>query len=174
MSTPTDFNVGANVKAARKLLKTYVNVGGTGEKEWEILGKGVEDSAIELNAETEETMDILGNNESSVTGWKPSQSFDPHTVRGGSKLAFKLHDIWMNNKPELLSQFEIMTVYSYVGDSSDGYDADIQTGCTINIEKIGGSAYVDMPITINYSNEKTRGTVKYADNAPTFTASTGA
>lgn len=174
MATPTDFNVGANVKAARKLLKTYVNVGSSGEKEWEILGKGVEDSAIELNAETEEVVDVLGNNDSSVTGWKPSQGFDPHTVRGGSKLAFKLHEIWMNNTPELLSQFEILTVYSYVGDTTDGYDSDIQTGCTINIEKIGGSAYVDMPITISYSNDKTRGTTKFTSGVPTFTASTAA
>ena len=45
----TDFNVGAGVKAPRKLLKHYVNVG-TGEtKEWELLGVGIEDSSIETN-----------------------------------------------------------------------------------------------------------------------------
>ena len=162
----SDFNVAAGVKAPRKLLKHYVEIDG----EWELLGKGIEDSAIELNPETEESTDILGNNETSVTAWKPSQSFDPFTVRGGSKLAFKLHEIWMNNTPELLSQFKMLTVYSYVGDTSGGYDADVQENCTISPTKIGGSAYVDMPIEVSYSNTKTRGTVKFTGNTPEFTA----
>lgn len=174
MAINTDFNVGTNIKAPRKLLKHYVNVGSSGEKEWELLGKGVEDSSIELNPETEEVKDITGVNETSVTGWAPTQTFEPFTVRGGSRLAFKLHEIWMNNTPELLSQFEMLTVYSYVGDASDGYDADIQEGCTINITSIGGSAYVDMPIDVSYSNDKVRGTVKFVDGVPNFTANTGA
>lgn len=166
----TDFNVGAGIKAPRKLLKHFVNIGTHDAPEWELLGRGVEDSAIELNPETEEVNDITGVHESSVTGWAPTQSFEPFTVRGGSKLAFKLHDIWMNNSPELLSQFEMLTVYSYVGDVSDGYDADIQDGCTINIKSIGGSAYIDMPIDVSYSNNKKRGTVKFGENqVPTFT-----
>ena len=166
----TDFNVGAGVKAARKLLKHYVNVGTTTEKEWELLGRGVEESSIELNPETEEVKDITGVNETSVTGWKPTQSFEPFTVRGGSKLAFKLHEIWMNNTPEQLSQFEVLTVYSYVGEEASGYDADVQNNCTINITSIGGSAYVDMPIEVSYSMEKTRGTVTFEDGVPTFAA----
>lgn len=168
----TEFNVGAGVKAQRKLLKHFVNVGTTEKPEWELLGKGIEDSSIELNPETEEVKDILGVNEVSVTGWKPTQSFDPFTVRGGSKLAVKLHDIWMNNTPELLSQFEMLTVYSYVGDTSAGYDADLQKNCTISPSSIGGSAYVDMPIEVSYSNDKTRGTVKFAEGVPSFTAAT--
>lgn len=168
----TDFNVPKDVKAKRKLLKHFVNVGTADAPEWELLGKGVEESAIELNPETKETTDILGINEVSVEGWKPTQSFDPFTVRGGSKLAFKLHEIWMNNTPELLSQFEMLTVYSYVGNTPEGYDADLQKNCTINIKSIGGSAYVDMPIDVNYSNDKQRGTVKFAEgDVPTFTAS---
>lgn len=169
-----DFNIPMNVKAKRKLLKHFVNVGTSEAPVWELLGKGVENSAIELNPETEDTTDILGTTEVSVTGWKPSQSFDPFTVRGGSKLAFKLHGIWMDNTPELLSQFEMLTVYSYVGDTTDGYDADIQKNCTINIKSIGGDAYVDMPIEVNYSNDKKRGTVKFADGVPTFNEKTAA
>ena len=64
----------------------------------------------------------------------------------------------------------MLTVYSYVGDTSAGYDADLQKNCTISPSSIGGSAYVDMPIEVSYSNDKTRGTVKFADGVPTFTA----
>ena len=111
----TDYNVGAGVKAPRKLLKHYVNVGTKEKKEWELLGAGIEDSSIETNFETETVNDILGNSETSVTSASPSQSFEPFTVRGGSKLAFMLHEIWLNKEYEKLSQFEMLTVYSYVG-----------------------------------------------------------
>jgi hypothetical protein len=172
MAINTDFNVTAGAKAPRKLLKHYVNVG-TGEtKEWELLGVGIEDSAIETNFETETINDILGNSETSVTSASPSQSFEPFTVRGGSKLAFKLHEIWLNKEYEKLSQFEMLTVYGYVGSDTDGYDADVQSDCTITFSSIGGSAYVDMPITVNYSDKKERGTVKFSDKVPTFTKAT--
>ena len=169
MAINTDFNVNAGAKAPRKLLKHYVNVGTSGEKEWELLGVGIEDSSIETNFETETVNDILGNAETSVTGASPSQSFEPFTVRGGSKLALKLHEIWLNKEYEKLSQFEMLTVYGYIGTEIDGYEADMQIDCTITFGSIGGSAYVDMPITVNYSDKKERGTVKFTAGAPTFT-----
>ena len=165
----TDFNVGAGVKAPRKLLRHYVNVGTKETKEWELIGIGVEDSAIETNFEEEEVLDIYQNFNSSVTGAKPTQSFDPFTVRGGSKLAFMLHEIWLNKEYEKLSQFEMLTVYSYVGDKSEGYDATIEEDCTIKFNSIGGSAYIDMPIEVKYSDKKQRGTVTFDEaQIPTF------
>lgn len=170
MPINTDFNLKTGVKAARRLLRTYVNVGTTDEKEWYLLGKGVEDSSIELNPTTTTTKDILGNVVTDVEGWEPSQGFDPHTVEGGSKLAFKLHEIWVNKTPELLSQFEVMIVYKYIGEETTGYEAELQTGCTINATSIGGSAYVDMPIELMLSNKSTKGTVTFDGDVPTFTA----
>jgi hypothetical protein len=172
MAINTDFNVKQGTKAPRKLLKHFVNVGTKGEQEWELLGVGIEDSSIDTNFETEEVNDILGNHETTITGASPSQSFEPYTVRGGSKLAFKLHEIWLNKAYEELSQFDMLTVYGYIGTENDGYEADMQSDCTITFGSIGGSAYVDMPITVNYSDKKQRGTVKFADGIPTFTKAT--
>lgn len=170
MAINTDFNVGAGVKAARKLLRTYVNVGTASEKEWFLVGSGVEDSSIELNPNTESVTDILGVTTTDVTKWEPNQSFDPFTIKGGSKLAFKLHEIWTDKRPELLSQFEVLIVYKYIGEETSGYEAELQKNCTINITSIGGSAYVDMPIEISYSNDSTKGTVTFDEDVPTFTA----
>lgn len=169
-----DFNVGAGVKAPRKLLKTYVNVGTPAEKKWFLVGSGVEESSIELNPNTETMTDVLGVTTTDVTKWEPTQGFDPFTVKGGSELAFKLHQIWLDKTPELLSQFEVMVVYSYVGDSAEGYDAELQKNCTINITSIGGSAYVDMPIEISYSNDSEKGTVTFEDGEPVFVAASAA
>ena len=171
MAINTDFNLGTNVKAPRKLLRTYVNVGDSGTQEWFLVGSGIEDSSIELNPNTETVTDILGVTSTEVTKWEPAQSFDPFTVKGGSALAFKLHEIWTNKQPELLSQFEVLIVYKYIGTEADGYEAELQKNCTINITSIGGSAYVDMPIEISYSNDSTKGTVKFTEDVPTFTAS---
>lgn len=161
MAEATDFNTGSGVKAARKLLMTFVDVSDTETPEWEIVGRGVEESALELNPNTETVTDILGITDTDVTKWEPSQSFEPNTVRGGSKLNFKLHRIWQNKTPEKLSQFKVMIVYAYIGGSTTGsFEAEVQKNCTINITSIGGDAHVDMPIEITYSNDSTRGTAK--------------
>lgn len=165
-----DFNVGAGVKAARRLLMTFVNVSDSSDTpEWELVGSGVEESALELNPNTETVTDILGVTQTSVTKWEPNQSLDPNTVKGGSKLNFKLHQIWQNKTPELLSKFDVLIVYAYIGDSTS-FDAEMQKNCTINITSIGGSAYVDMPIEIMMSNDSVKGTVMLDGNKPTFTA----
>lgn len=170
MAGTTDFNVGAGVKAARKLLRTYVNVAdAAGTPEWYLVGSGIEDSSIELNPDTETVTDILGITTTTVNKWEPAQSFDPFTVKGGSKLAFKLHQIWQDKTPEKLSQFDVLIVYKYIGGDSDGYEAEVQKNCTINITSIGGSAYVDMPIEITYSNDIDKGTVTFSGDEPTFT-----
>lgn len=165
----TDFNVGAGVKAPRKLLMTFVDVSDSGSPEWELVGRGVEDSYIKLNPNTKTVTDILGITETSVTKWEPSQSFDPNTVKGGSKLNFKLHQIWQDKKPELLSKFNVLIVYAYIGETNN-FEAEVQKNCTINITSIGGSAYVDMPIEITLSNDSVGGTVTIADGVPTFAA----
>lgn len=173
MAAPTDFNVGAGVKAVRKLLKTYVDVSASSTPEWELLGKGVEDSSIQLNPSAETVTDVLGITTTDVTKWEPTQTFEPFTVRGGSKLAFKLHNIWANKTPELLAQFKVLIVYDYVdGSTTDTFDAELHEGCTIDITSIGGSAYVDMPIELHLSNNATRGAVSYdgTTGAPSFSS----
>jgi hypothetical protein len=165
----TDFNVDNGVKVARKLLMTYVDVSDSTTPEWEIVGRGVEESAIELNPETETVTDILGITETSITKWEATQTFEPNTVRGGSKLNMKLHQIWQDKTPEKLTQFKVLLVYAYLG-TSNKFEAEMHKNCTVNPTSIGGSAYVDMPIEITYSNDITKGTVSIADGVPTFTA----
>ena len=89
MAINTDFNVSTGAKAPRKLLKHFVNVGTSGEKEWELLGVGIEDSAIETNFETETVNDILGNTETSITAHLPRRvlSRSPFVVALNSHLS---------------------------------------------------------------------------------------
>ena len=176
MADAKQFNLKDGQKAERKLLVTAVNVGdsitkGSGTPEWQIIGVGVEDSSIEYNPDTETITDILGITETTVNKLETSQTLEPMTVRGGSKLAVKLYNQIKYNRVSEFSMYEVMQIHAYVG--TDGaYEAEVHKNCTITPQSLGGDAYVDMPIDINYSNDKVHGTVdnyKYGSTI-TFTA----
>lgn len=179
MADATSFNLTAGQKAERKLLVTAVNVGdsitqSSGSPEWQIVGVGVEDSAIEFNPDTETVTDILGITETTVNKFETAQTLEPMTVRGGSKLAIKLYNQIKYNRVSELSMYEVMIIYAFVSGSSTGtYEAEVHKNCTLVPQSIGGSSYVDMPIDIQYSNDKVHGTVdnyKYGTTV-TFTES---
>lgn len=158
-----DFALSADQKAERKLLVTCVNIGdlttkSSGTPEWVPIGAGVEDSSIEYNADIETITDIMGVTETTVNKLEPSQNLEPMTIRGGNKVLFKLTDIIERNAVSELAQFEVLIIRAYVKEGSS-YHAELHRGCTITPQSVGGSAYVDMPITINFSNDKVLGTV---------------
>lgn len=176
MSEASAFNLQTNQKAERKLLVTAVNVGdpiGTsgGTPEWQVVGAGVEDSAINFNPDTETVTDILGVTETTVNKFETAQDLDPMTIRGGSKLAVKLYNQVKYNKMSEFSMYEVMQIHAYVG-AEGSYEAEVHKNCTLTPQSVGGSSYVDMPINIAYSNDKVHGTVntyKYNETI-TFTA----
>jgi len=182
MADITQFALQDNQKAERKLLVTAVNVGDSiqdtgGTAEWQIVGVGVEDSSIEFNPDTETVTDILGITETTVNKFETSQSLEPMTIRGGSKLAVKLYNQVKYNRMSEFAMYEVMQIHAYArtGEGTQAspyaYEAEVHLGCTLTPQSIGGSSYVDMPIDINYSNNKIHGTVndyKYGSEV-TFT-----
>lgn len=178
MADATQFNLQDGQKAERKLLVTAVNVGDSiteesGSPKWQIVGVGVEDSSIEFNPDTETVTDILGITETTVNKLETSQTLDPMTVRGGSDLAIKLYNQIKYQRLSELSMYEVMQIHAYVG-TEGKYEAEVHKNCTLTPQSIGGSSYIDMPIDINYSNDKVHGTVnayKYGETI-TFTKAT--
>lgn len=181
MADATTFNLKDNQKAQRKLLVTCVDVSdnaGTFDAstaEWQIIGVGVEDSSIEYNPDTNTVTDILGITETTVNKLETEQDLDPMTIRGGSKLAMKLYNQVKYGRLSELSMYNVMQIHAYIG--SDGaYDAEVHKNCTITPQSLGGDYYVDMPININFSNDKIHGTAnnyKYGSTIK-FTAATSA
>lgn len=163
MADATAFNLADGLQAERKLLVTAVNVGDSikksaGTPKWQIVGVGVEDSAIEYNPDVQTTTDILGITKTKVNKLETAQTLDPMTIEGGSELAVKLYNQIKYQRLAELSQYEVMIIHAYVG-TEGAYEAEVHTGCTLTPQSVGGSSYVDMPIDINYSNNKTHGTV---------------
>lgn len=164
----TDFNMAGTAKAERKLMATFVNVGTTLEKSWEIVGAGIEDSSIEFGADVSSVTDILGNTETSVNKFEEKQSLDPNELRGGQLLNSKLLDIARRRAYSEFSQFEVMRAWKILG-TSTAITAELDTGCTITPQSVGGASYIGMPIEISFSGNRTFGTIdSFTD--PTFTA----
>ncbi len=172
-----DFSLLPNQKAERKLLVTCVNVGDSitaaeGNPKWVPVGVGVEDSAIELNPTSSKVTDILGITESSVDKLEPAQSLTPMTVRGGNPLLFKLNDIQERNALSEFSLFEVMIIKAFIDEGTaeaHAYHAEVHKNCTVIPQSIGGSAYVDMPVNIDFSNNKILGTVNAYKHDETIT-----
>lgn len=165
MPTPT-INVATGKRVERKLLITVAEWGSGQTPDREILGARVEDSAIELNPDMEVTTDILGQTYTDVNKTEPQQTLDPSNVIGGSKLSAYLYDAMVHNRISDYNQaFTIYIISGFIGDSTNGYEAVKHEQCTILPTSVGGSAWVQMPLEIHFSNKITSGTVdKLADD----------
>ncbi len=173
----SEFNLPTHQRAERKLLITvaeWADENGSitidGKKyNREVLGRRTEDSSIEYNADIETTTDILGINYTDINRTQPQQDFDPYLILGGSKLGAKLNDIRKRNALAELSQFTLYIITAYVGDSTNGYEAERHVNCTITYNSLGGDSNVNMPISAYFSNESTLGTVNKTSDDFTFT-----
>jgi len=134
-----------------------------------IMGKRTPDSSIEYNVDSETSTDILGHNYTDVNKTQPQQSFDPHLILGGDKFSEKLNDIRRRNALTELQQFTLYVITAFIGDSSNGYDAERHTGCTILYDSIGGEDNVNFPLTAYFSNNITLGKVNKLSDDFTFT-----
>jgi len=167
------FNLNKGQRAERKLLVTIAEwteyEGTTPTTVREILGTRTEDSAIEYNADISTTTDIRGNNYTDINKTQPQQEFDPYLVLGGSKLGAFLNDLRRRNAVSEFNQFTMYIVTMYIGDSTNGYEAERHNDCTIAITSIGGDTKVNMPITVYFSNKITTGKVDKIAEDFTFT-----
>ena len=147
-----DFNLKSKQRAERKLLITVAEwIEGTSTIR-EILGTRTPDSSIEYNADVETETDIRGITYTDVNKTQPEQTLDPYTILGGSKLGPFLDNLRRRNQVSEYNQFTIYIITAYRG-TAGAYDCEKHTGCTIYPTALGGESYVNMPITINLSND---------------------
>lgn len=174
-STIKQFNLNNGQRAERKLLVTVVEWtekldGTTGtETVKELLGVRTEDSSVEYNPDIQESTDILGNNYTDVNKTQPSQAFDPFLILGGSRLGAYLNDIRRRNALSELQGFTVYLITAFIGDSTNGYEAERHTDCSITYESFGGDSNVNFPITVHFSNKITTGKVDKIAADMTFT-----
>ena len=155
-----ELNLENGKRAERKLLITVAEWGEGTDKEREILGTRVEDSSIELNADIQESTDILGINYADVNKTQPQQTLDPSYIIGGSKIsAYLYYKVIKNDIQGYTNCFNVYIISAFIGNSTSGYETVKHEACSIIPTSIGGDAYVAMPLEIHFSNKITSGTV---------------
>lgn len=159
MPSVTEFNLVADRLAERKALITVAAWMEDNTEVREILGVRTPDSSYEFNTDITTETDVLGITYTDVNKTEPTQTFDPHYIRGGSKFAFKLHDIMRRNALTELDQFTVYQIYTYLGNATDGYEADKHVNCTVEPTSLGGDTRINFPYTIHFSNDKKTGKV---------------
>ena len=90
------------MKLEREALATYLDtafhtkLGEAGEAEFEIIGDDIEQMSVELNSDTEQIKNILGQTRTRDNGYEASMDADPFYADPDKKLYPKLRDIAMN------------------------------------------------------------------------------
>lgn len=151
----------------RPNLASYINLGTAfktateqSPTDFRGLGRGTESSAIAYNLDKTKQTDIWGNTETRYNKSQPTQNFEPSTARVGSKLHKTLLEIMDKDELEKLSMFEILVVkrfWSQTFGDTTYYYAELHKNCAVGPREFGGSDYLDMPLDVDYSNDKILG-----------------
>ena len=89
-------------KLEREALGAYLDtkfntkVAQAAEAEFEVIGDDIEEMSTELNSDTEQIKNILGQTKTKDKGYSPSMSADPFYADPDKKLYPKMRDIAMN------------------------------------------------------------------------------
>lgn len=164
------FNTTAGATVARKMLLLYLNTGTADKPVWSVVGKRVEDSAMEYDWGDESKTDILGNTYTALKEPVITQTFDPCELDSGDAAQVKIwnqsikdHDIGAMTNNDLL------VVHTYAGDATTGAFAERYPTSTVKPSSLGGSSTIGMPIDVTFGGQRETGTAKAADGTVTFT-----
>ena len=143
---------------------------------FEILGEDIEEMSVEMNPETEQKKNILGQTKTIDSGFTPTMSADPWYANTESKLYPHMRDIVM----EQITGDERKTLMLEV--IVEDTDADVHTAYLREVKVTptsygGGTEGFNIPFTVDFDGAWVKGTVTAAsvkDGAPVFTAATGA
>ena len=166
-----------NREALAHYLDTAWNkkVADASKAEFEILGDDIEEMSVELNADTSQVKNILGQTKTIDNGFTPSMSADPWYANTESKLYPHLRDIVL----EQLKGDERKTLMLEViveDTEAETHLAYVREVKVTPTSYGGGTEGFNIPFTVDFDGAYAKGTVT-ADSikagAPVFTAEAG-
>lgn len=143
---------------------------------WEILGEDIEEMSVEMNPDTSQTKNILGQTKTVDNGFAPTMSADPWYANTESKLYPHLRDISF----EQLKGDERKTLLLEViveDTEADTYPAYVREVKVTPTSYGGGTEGFNIPFNVEFDGAWTKGSVTAAsvkDGSPVFTAANGA
>lgn len=128
------------------------------ETEHELIGKGIEEIAIEQGADVESKKDVTGSTNTELSGYEKTTALDPIYIAGGVKFSELLDDIEEN---ELIGDDVVhpfIWVKTYKTDST-GKCAAWRQNAVIELTSFGGGIKgVNAPCTLHWIGEREHGT----------------
>lgn len=166
------------MKLKRSALKHYIDTGfntkvaDASKATFEILGKDIEDMAVDLSPDTSQMKNILDETRTVDNGYTPSMSADPFYADPDSELYPKIRDIAF----ERLTGDDCKTLMLEV--LVEDTDATTHTAYLSEVmvkptSYGGGNEGVNIPFNISEDGERVKGTVTAESvkaGAPVFTA----
>ena len=142
-----------------------------GSAVWELIGDDIEEMSVEMNPDTEQLKNILGQTKTIDNGYEPSMEADPFYADPDKKLYGKLRDIALGRLKG--DSCKTLMLEVIVEDTSDEHHlAYVQEVMVKPNSYGGGTEGVNIPFTVSDDGERVKGYVdkeSIESGSPTFT-----
>lgn len=129
---------------------------------WYRLGEDLEEFKVDMNADTEVKKNILGNTTFNHSGYQPSAESDPFYARVGDALFEKLQTIVDTQATDDTCKTKALEVHLWEkasgAEATEAYVAYAQDCYVVPTSYGGDTSGYQIPFTVSYVGEKTKGT----------------
>lgn len=165
-STDNTTDVG-KTDVKRKVLAHYIKK--ADDEAFEMLGYKQESVAVASNYEENTVTDVTGVTYNDITGKAESIEMSEYIVNPNkTKFLEEAIKLKVTDQEEEMQDYEILTVYGFLRDSSGKCMATLEKGCSVKLDNLGGQGFAHSDVTITLSGNKTYGTVDEVITVPTF------
>lgn len=151
----------------RKSLAQYIRKGSEGD--FEMLGYKQESASNASNYESNTITDVTGTTYNDITG--KAESIDMSEYVFNPKKTMFLEEaikLKLSDQEEDMHDYDILTVYGFLRNSSGACLATLESGCTVTLDNLGGQGFTHSDVNISLSGRKIYGTVNEIVAVPTF------
>lgn len=136
----------------------------------ELIGKGIEDMPMSYAAETDESQDILGNNNYEIVAYAPSMTVDPLKVNGDVKYSHFVDEAF--EKQATLTDLHVwyLCFKTYKTNEAGAYRAWIQEGVIELADFASGMNGISMSHTVHFVGPRILGALTMSGDAASFEA----
>lgn len=167
-------------KLNREAMATYLDttfntkVSDVAKATFEIIGDDIEEMSVELNPDTEQTKNILGETKTKDNGYEPSMDADPFYADPDKQLYPKIRDIALGRLKG--SDCKTLMLEVFVENTESTTHLAYVREVMVKPQSYGGGTEgVNFPFNVMEDGASVKGTVTAASlktGSPTFTAAT--
>ncbi len=167
-------------KLNREALAHYLSTGFEKKKvseagdvtDWEVIGDDIEEMSVEMNPDTEQTKNILGQTKTTDNGYEPSMEADPFYADPEKKLYTALRDIALERKKGADCKTLMLEVIADGTLETENFLAFVQEVIVKPNSYGGGTEGVNIPFTVSEDGARVKGYVtktSLESGSPKFT-----